>query len=282
MRADTVGSPEFCPLNKFGRYYPHRLTSMNLQRSCLTGLLLLASTGSALAQERIPASTDSTGRIVGTVTSLKTGASIPSAGLTLLPLNGELQQPAPAVRADSSGRFSFEGLKPGGYVLTATAIGAAEAQVLANVAPGGATSLDVALPPTGYDLAERMKQLEQLSEARDTWRFERPIAYQFELRSECFCFGNNPLWIVEVQTDTTFVLNSEPGIPTDAPANFADMERIFTWIEAEIRDPSRSVEVRYNRRLGYPERIHVDTLELLSDSWQTITIRNVREVRHRE
>jgi hypothetical protein len=255
---------------------------MNLTRSCLTGLLLLASAGSALAQELVPASTDSTGRLVGTVTSLKTGASIPLARVTLLPLKGELHRPPLAVRADSSGRFSFERLQPGGYVLTANAMGTADAQLLASVAPGGATSLDVALPPIGYDFAERMKQLEQLSEARDTWRFEGPMTYQFTLRSECFCFGVNPLWVLEEQADTILVLNSGPGIPTEVPANFAGMERIFAWIEAEIRDPGRSVEVRYNLRLGNPEQIRFDTLEMLSDSWQTITIRDVREVRQRE
>jgi hypothetical protein len=255
---------------------------MNLKRSCLTGLLLLASAGSALAQELIFAPTDSTGRIVGTVTSLQTGAALPAAWVTLLPLKGELHQPTLAAPADSSGRFSFERLQPGGYVLTATAMGTAEAQLLASVPPGGATSIDVALPPIGYDLAERMKQLQQLSEARERWGFKRPIAYRFTLRSECFCFGANRLWVVEEQADTTYVLNSGPGIPTEVPANFAGMERIFAWIEAELRDPTRTVEVRYNRRLGYPERIRFDTLEMITDSWQIITIRNVTEVRQRE
>lgn len=227
-------------------------------------------------------STDSMGGIVGTVTSLKTGASVPAAMLTLLPLEGELQQPLPTVRADSSGTFSFERLRPGGYVLTATAIGAGETQLLAHVAPGAATFFTVVIPPLGYDVAERMKQLEQLSEARGRWRINEPIAYQFTLRSECFCFVSREPWVVEVQPGTVFLLNSVPGRPTEVPTHFAGMERIFAWIEAEIRTPSRSVEVRYNRRLGYPERIHFDTLELLTDSWQTVTIRSVREVRLRE
>lgn len=222
------------------------------------------------------------GRIVGTVTSLTTGASVPSAMLTLLPLEGELRQPLPTVQASSSGTFSFERLRPGGYVLTATAIGAGETQLLAHVAPGAASFFTVAIPPEGYDVAARMKQLEQLSEARDTWRINEPIAYQFTLTSECFCFGGREPYVVEVQPDTAFLLNSVPGRPTEVPPEFAGMERIFAWIEAEIRDPSRSVEVRYNRRLGYPERIHFDTLEMLTDSWRTVTIRSVREVRPRE
>ncbi|NNC27668.1 carboxypeptidase regulatory-like domain-containing protein [Longimicrobium terrae] len=255
---------------------------MNLKRSCLTGLLLLASAGSALAQERIPASTEFAGRIVGTVTSLKTGAAVPLARVALLPLKGEIPHPAPAVVADSSGRFSFERVQPGGYVLTARGMGTGEAQLLANVVPGGATSIDVALPPIGYVLAERMKQLEELSEARNTWMFEGPMTYQFTLRSECFCFGVNPLWVLEEQADSIIVLNSGPGVPMEVPAQFAGMERIFAWIEAEIRDTGRRVEVRYNQSLGYPEHIRFDTLEMLSDSWQTITIRDVKEVRQRE
>ena len=163
---------------------------MNLQRSCLAGLLLLASAGSALAQQPLPATIGVTGQIVGAVTSLKTGAAVPSAIVTLVSLTGALPQPAPAVLADSSGRFVFERLQPGGYVVTARAIGTGKAHLLANVAPGGATSLNVTLPPIGYDLAERMKQLEQVAEARGRWRLEGPVAYQFKLTSECFCFGN--------------------------------------------------------------------------------------------
>lgn len=255
---------------------------MDLPRSCLAGLLLLASAGSALAQQPLPANTGVTGQIVGSVTSLQTGAAVLAATVTLLPLNGALAQPAPTVLADSSGRFAFERLEPGGYVVTARAIGTAEVHLLANVSPGASTSLHVALPPIGYDLAERLEQLEQLAEARDRWRFEGPVAYRFQLKSECFCIGMQQLWILQEQADTTILLNPEHGLPGEVPADFAGMERIFAWIEAEIRDPGRRVEVRYNRRLGYPERIHFDTLELLSDSWQTVTIRNVREVRQRE
>lgn len=253
---------------------------MNLNWLCLAGLLVLASAGSALAQDLTLASTDSTGRIVGNVTALTTGASIP-AWVTLVSLKGERHQRSMVVRADSSGRFSLERLQPGGYVLKAAGAGTGDAQVLATVASGGTTFIDVAVPPIGYDVAERMKQLEQLSEARERWIVEGPLTYQFTVRRECFCFGANQHWGLEVQADSTFALNSERGTP-EVPAELAGMERIFDQIEAEIRDPSRSVEVTYNRRLGYPERVRFDTLELLSDSWQTIIIRDVKEVRQRE
>jgi hypothetical protein len=55
-------------------------------------------------------------------------------------------------------------------------------------------------------------------------------------------------WALEVQPETTLVLR-RPKYGGDRPPA-AKVERLFEWLETELRDPGRTVEVRYDTRLG--------------------------------
>jgi hypothetical protein len=97
------------------------------------------------------------------------------------------------------------------------------------------------------------------------------------MKWECFCLdGSVGEWMLETRPETTIVLRRPSR--SGAPPPVASVEALFGWLETELRDPRREVDVRCDSALGYPTHVHTDTVSLLTDMWTRVEIRSLKSI----
>jgi hypothetical protein len=142
---------------------------------------------------------------------------------------------------------------------------------------GDTVRIDLFLPPLGFDAAKRQAQLDELASNHARWLEHGPDAYRVSMKWECFCLdGSVGEWMLETRPETTIVLRRPSR--SGAPPPVASVEALFGWLETELRDLRREVDVRYDSALGYPTHVHTDTVSLLTDMWTRVEIRSLKSI----
>lgn len=152
------------------------------------------------------------------------------------------------------------------------------ARVTVRVRAADTTRIDLFVPPRGFDPARRAAQLGELAKHYARWQQRSPAAYRATVKWECFCLGAGVGdWKLEVRPDSTVVLRRPEHAGGDPP--IASVEALFEWLETEIRDPGRQVDVRYDAALGYPTHVDTDTVTGFSDMWTKVEVRGLTALR---
>ncbi len=242
--------------------------------------IALALHGAALAAQTGRVDEDSGAILVGVVRSLLHGQALPNAFVSLESLRSSNTAARAFARSDSAGHYQIRVPAGGEYLLQAQAMvveAGGKVRVPVHLRGHDTARIDLFIPPLEFDLARREAQLDELSKARTRWAERGPDAYRVNIHWECFCLGGGAGdWALEVQPETTLVLR-RPKYGGDRPPA-AKVERLFEWLETELRDPGRTVEVRYDSRLGYPTHIDTDTVFLLTDMWTKVEVLGLRAI----
>jgi hypothetical protein len=140
-----------------------------------------------------------------------------------------------------------------------------------HVRGGDTLRIDLFVPPYGFDPARQEAELDSLARNRARWHDKAPREYRVTIKWECFCLGGAGEWTLGVRPETTVVLQKPAGAGGQPP--IASIDSLFEWLESEIRDPDRDVEVRYDATFGYPTSIDTDTRSFFTDMWTRVQVR---------
>lgn len=250
---------------------------MSAGRAALA-LLALVLHGGTLAAQTTRVDDDTAAVLVGTVRSWLGGRPIGNAYISLESVRSSTGSRSTGVQSDSTGQFVLRSPVGGEYLLLARAMSVeagGKVRMPVHLGVGDTVRIDLFLPPYDFDPARRQAQLDELAQAHDRWREHGPDAYRASVTWECFCLGLGVgEWMLQVKPETTLVLR-RPKDGGDRPP-VANIEALFEWLEKEMRDPRRRVEVRYDNRLGYPTDIDTDTVSFLTDMWTKVVVRGVK------
>jgi hypothetical protein len=238
-------------------------------------LALLALQGTALgAQDAIPTA-DTASVVTGSVRSWRRGTTLANAFVTLELIGSAHAPPRLHATTDSAGRFAVRVPVGGAYLLSVSGTNAearGPTRMPVHVRGGDTLRVDVFLAPYGFDLARRDAQLDSLARNRERWWSKGPRMYRATVKRDCFCLGGGVgEWTLGVRPETTVVLRKPAGEVGQPP--IASIDSLFAWLESEIRDPGRDVEVRYDAALGYPTSIYTDTVSFFTDMWMRVQVR---------
>lgn len=222
------------------------------------------------------------GSIVGEARDLLTGALVPNAWLTAERMPGNPGEGNASARSDSAGRFTFDSLPPGAYLLRTRVLRAELGSALlpVHVRPGERTYVPVFLPPPGFDPTTRAARLQEAQAQWSKWRWDGPTAYYLTVSWECPCIGTGAVgsWELEVRPGGTTVRRrpSEHAVPP--PAVIVNVDSVFAWLTDQLRDPGRIVDVQYHPTLGYPVDVHTNTHGLFLHGWLRVRIDRVERL----
>jgi hypothetical protein len=218
-----------------------------------------------------------------TVTSMRrqggviTGVVVDS--LTGLPLHGVMvvvvgkSATSRQRTSDQAGRFRFDSLAPGSYVASAASRLLDTARVTFRLAAGDSVLVTLATrgrvaPPILS--SERRAQLAGLDSARARWLRNRPVAYRFHVRNECFCFPAAPGPIIEVRGNvvTTIGPDGVRRLVTPDSAKMFTIEGFFDYMLSVAGDERELLrDVQYDATFGYPRRFTTESSSGITDTW---------------
>lgn len=126
---------------------------------------------------------------------------------------------------------------------------------------------------------------DDLEANRQTWQKYKIDNYEFEVSKACFC----PEYLyparVVVRSDTVnAVFDPETGESLRNPdtknqvklSRYNSINDLFEIVEEAIRYEADSIEVKYDRALGYPKYISIDYIKEARDDELTFKINNLR------
>lgn len=113
----------------------------------------------------------------------------------------------------------------------------------------------------------------RLEANRARWERTGLESYQYDLEKWCFCLpGLHPARIIVRDDTVAAVLDPATGEPLPAPQSdgtalekhpdeYPRIEELFEVVERAIQKEYASLNVQYNERRGYPERIEMEISE---------------------
>jgi hypothetical protein len=241
----------------------------------MMSLAFLVLQGAALGAQSEIAIPDSAAVVTGTVRSWRHGTTLANAFITLELVGRVHASSVERATTDSVGRFLTRVPVGGAYLLLAHGTedgGRGTTRIPVHVRSGDTLRIDLFVPPYGFDPVQRQAQLDSLANHRQRWRNKGHRAYRATINWGCFCLGAGVgEWTLDVRPETTLVLRKPVGEGERPP--ITSIDSLFTWLEAEMRDPGRTVEVRYDSTLGYPTSIFTDSASFLTDLWTRVKVR---------
>jgi hypothetical protein len=248
-------------------------TTLRLLHRTLLVVAIVGATRQSVAAQGARSSSTTLRRQGGVIT----GVVVDS--LTGLPLHGVMvvvvgQSAVSRQRlSDQAGRFRFDSLAPGSYVASAASRLLDTARVTFRLAAGDSVLVTLATrgrvaPPVLS--SERRAQLAGLDSARARWLRNRPAAYRFHVRNECFCFPTAPGPIIEVRGNvvTTVGRDGVRRLVTPDSAKMFTIEGFFDYMMSIARDERELLrDVQYDATLGYPRRFTTESSSGTTDTW---------------
>jgi hypothetical protein len=121
-----------------------------------------------------------------------------------------------------------------------------------------------------------------LEEARRTWSRQGYDSYTFKVSQFCFCVAESrgTFAVTVIRGRVASVTDVETGAPgTPGPLVPLTVEALFAKVEDAIDRDAARIEVRYDPRLGYPQEIAIDFVELAVDDEVTYMASDLAPVR---
>jgi hypothetical protein len=120
--------------------------------------------------------------------------------------------------------------------------------------------------PMQENVAEPSASIEELEQNRITWTRERPLSFRYVVQRTCYCSREfiTPYVVTDRQgqRSATFLTSVESGSGDflDGPSDPIWISDIFDLTATAIdSNDGAIVEVRYDRRFGYPEMVNIDS-----------------------
>ncbi len=206
-----------------------------------------------------------TGTVVDSLTSL------PLHGVTII-VGGPLGFARQRV-SDQAGRFRFDSITPGSYVVSTDHRLLDTTRVTFRVA--ASDSVFITLATRGRVAAPllskgRRAQIAALDSARARWLSLRPAAYRFHVRDECFCFPGAHGSTTEVRGNvvTLFGADGVRRLVTPDSSKAYDIGGLFDFMTKTIIDERMELrDVGYDPTYGYPRKFTTESSGMVSDSW---------------
>ncbi len=206
-----------------------------------------------------------------------TGSVVDS--LTNLPLHGVtliITGPPGVARqrvSDQAGRFRFDSILPGSYVISTAHRLLDTTRVTFRVA--ASDSVFITLATRGRVAAPllssgRRAQIAALDSARTRWLSLRPAAYRFHVRDECFCFPGPPGSTTEVRGNVVTLLGTDGvrHLVTPDSSKAYDIGGLFDFMTKVVIDDRMELKgVEYDATYGYPRKFTTESSLIVTDTW---------------
>jgi hypothetical protein len=119
---------------------------------------------------------------------------------------------------------------------------------------------------------------------RQKWQNQNITHYRFNLTVLCFCAFSAIMPVsVEVNNGKIISMVGKDGQSTaqyqDTLAQYASVEKLFGTVDAAAKGNAYQLAVEYDSNYGYPQIIHIDYSEKLSDDEISFTVSNLEVLR---
>ena len=123
-----------------------------------------------------------------------------------------------------------------------------------------------------------------LEQNRQKWQYQNISHYRFDLKVLCFCAFSAIMPIkVEVNNGKIISMVGKDGQSAaqyqQALAQYASIDNLFDTIDAAEKRNAYQLAVEYDSNYGYPQVIHIDYSEKLSDDEISFQVSNLEVLR---
>jgi hypothetical protein len=175
--------------------------------------------------------------------------------------------------SDQAGRFRFDSITPGSYVVSTAHRLLDTTRVTFRVV--ASDSVFIALATRGRVAAPllssgRRGQIAALDSARARWLSLRPAAYRFHLRDECFCLPGAPGSTTEVRGNVVTLLGTDGvrRLITPDSSKAYDIGGLFDFMTKVVIDERMELrDVEYDPTYGYPRKFTTESSRMVTDTW---------------
>jgi hypothetical protein len=117
--------------------------------------------------------------------------------------------------------------------------------------------------------------------ARDTWRLSQLRHYRFDISLACYC-ATHGRFVVTVSDgvviDAQAVAETGDGKRAMRAGDLHTVDELFTMIDRYLASRPDAVELRLDRRYGYPAFFRVDPRYGVADDEMTLTIHGLTPI----
>jgi hypothetical protein len=119
-----------------------------------------------------------------------------------------------------------------------------------------------------------------LQVGRYRWHTTRPAAYELTIEAHCYCalIEMGPVVVTVRDGRIEGRRSAATGAPVDTgvAALFPDVDGLFALIGDALRRGAADVDVRYDRRRGYPVHVRIDYVAEMADEEIAYVVRGYR------
>ncbi|QIR35544.1 hypothetical protein HCG51_01430 [Tolypothrix sp. PCC 7910] len=124
--------------------------------------------------------------------------------------------------------------------------------------------------------------LQEFRQNRRVWSQQRIRNYRYKVSRSCFCTeeARGPVTI-EVRNGQTVSITDKNGkkVNPELFQEYSTLPKVFNVIRDAIAKRASSMNVNYNKKLGYPTQINIDYNSQMADEELYLTIEDFKEIK---